>query len=45
MDFGIYSTIDEVLFAFSTISYEGIVSKMAIVTMVMLDMHTMTFCK
>ena len=45
LEMGIYSTVDDVLHAFFTVSYKGIVSKAAIVTMVMLNVHTMTFGK
>ena len=40
---GIYSIIDDVLFALLTISYES--NKIAFVTMGMLNMHTMAFYK
>ena len=43
--YSIYSTIGDVLFVLLTTSYEGIISKVAVVTMEMLDMHTMTYLK
>ena len=42
---GIYSTVGDVLLVLLIVSYEGIVSKAAVVKMVMLNMHIMTFGK
>ena len=44
-EMGIYSTVGDVLLVLLAVSYDGIVHKAAIVAMVMLKMHTMTFGK
>ena len=45
LEMGIHLPIGDLLFVLLTISYENTVNKTAIVTMVMLKIHTITFCK
>ena len=45
LEVGIYSTVGDMLHVLLAVNYENNVSKAAVVTMVMLNMHTMTFGK